>query len=122
MKGENVRFDAEFDDFYNKCLAELKGRPNYTDAFLPVLDRYVTITSKLAQLNTAIVDEEITVSHTNKANNTNQATSPKWRMFLALNKEALALADQLKLTPKSAPVSERKPDKKTFKLELNKSA
>jgi hypothetical protein len=106
------RFDAEFDDFYSKCLTELKGRTNYTEAFIPILERYVTITAKLSKLNSEIVDEEITVQHTNKAGKTNEASSPAWRMFLALNREATQLAEKLELTPGTAPVKTDKDDKK----------
>lgn len=113
-----VRFDAEFDDFYNKCLAELKARPNYTDAFVPILERYVTITSKLAKLNSEIIDEELTIDHTNKAQKTNQVSNPAWRMFLALDDQASKLAAQLKLSPATAPVSEKK-GKKGFDLGNN---
>ena len=102
------RFDADFDDFYAKCLSELRSRPNWTEAFIPQLDRFVIITSKLSQLNAEIVNEEITVTHTNKADHTNKVTSPSWRMFLLLNREANALAKELKLSPVSAPVTERK--------------
>lgn len=108
------RFDADFDDFYAKCLDELKARPNWTEAFIPQLDRFVTITSKLAKLNAAIVDEEVTIDHTNKAGHTNQASSPAWRMFLMLNREANALARELKLSPDSAPTSQKAGGKKGF--------
>lgn len=113
---EKPRFNAEFEGFYDSCLAELKARGNYTDAFIPLLERYVTITAKLSQLNATIVDEEITVEHTNKAKETNQVTSPAWRMFLALNREAVMLADKLKLSPATAPVAESKGKKKGFNL------
>lgn len=93
------------DEFYTKCLSELRSRDNYTDAFLPLLDRYVTLTIKLSELNTEIVDEVVVVQHTNKASKTNDATSPKWRMFLSLNIEANKLARQLRLCPDSAPKS-----------------
>jgi len=111
------RTDANFDDFYRTCLQELQSRNDYTEAYLPMLERYVTITNKLATLNSEIVDEEVIVQHTNKADHTNQASSPKWRMFLALNSEANKLAKDLKLSPISAPrISERKKDKKGFEL------
>jgi hypothetical protein len=96
----------------------LKARPNWTEAFIPILERYVTITAKLTKLNSEIVDEEITVQHTNKAEKTNQASSPAWRMYLALNREALLLADKLKLSPASAPISEIKDKKKGFDLKV----
>lgn len=109
------RFSPDFDDFYNECLAQLKSRPNYTDAFIPLLERYVTLTATLSKLNLEIVNEEITVEHTNKVKAKNEASSPKWRMFLALNVEANKLADQLGLSPKTAPISE-KVKKKGFEL------
>jgi hypothetical protein len=111
-----MRFDAEFDDFYKSCLSELKARPNYTDAFIPQLERFVTITSKLAKLNSEIVDEEITIDHTNKAKQKNEVSSPKWRMFLMLDAQASKLAKDLGLTPASAPVIEKKDKKKGFDL------
>jgi len=114
---KNRRFDAEFDDFYNTCLAQLKARPNYTDAFIPMLERYVTITSKLTKLNSEIIDEEVTVEHTNKANATNTASSPKLRMFLMLNREANQLAKELELSPATAPVGGKNEKKKGFDLD-----
>jgi hypothetical protein len=110
------RLDADFDDFYNVCLTELRGRANYTEAFLPMLDRYVMLTIKLAKLNSEIVDYEIVVDHTNKADHKNQASSPAWRMFLALNREASMLAKELGLSPISAPKTEKKTEKKGFNL------
>ena len=100
---KKTRIDADFDDFYNKCLDELRERDNYTDAFLPLLERYCTLTIKLNKLNAEIVDQEVVVDHTNKIGATNEASSPSWRMFLALNQEANRLARQLKLCPESAP-------------------
>lgn len=110
------RSDANFDDFYNVCLAELKARADYTEAYLPLLERYVTITNKLTALNSNIIDDEVTVEHTNKADHKNQASSPKWRMFLALNGEANKLAKELRLSPISAPVKVVKKEKKGFDL------
>jgi hypothetical protein len=97
------RIDSDFDDFYSQCLKELKARDNYTDAFIPLLERYCTLTAKLNKLNSEIVDTEIVTNHTNKIGATNEASSPSWRMFLALNQEANRLARQLKLCPESAP-------------------
>jgi hypothetical protein len=110
-----VSFDADFEVFYDDCLKELKGRANYSDAFIPMLEMYVTITAKLATLNSEIVDEEIVVDHTNKAKQTNSVSSPKWRMFLLLNKEANALAKDLGLSPTTAPAAAVK-KKKGFDL------
>lgn len=109
---DKPRFDVEFEGFYNKCLAELKSRANWSEAFIPMLERYVTLTAKLAQLNVGIVGDEVEVEHTNKADHTNKATSPKWRMFLLLNKEASQLAKDLQLTPGTAPTVQDKGKKK----------
>ena len=119
---KKTRIDADFDEFYAKCLTELTGRDNYTDAFLPLLDRYCTLTVKLNKLNAEIVDEEIVMSHTNKAGATNEASSAKWRMFLALNTEANRLARQLKLCPDSAPVSVQKDKPKGADRFMKKTA
>jgi hypothetical protein len=97
--------DADFDDFYTKCLMELKARDNWTEAFIPLLDRYVTLTIKLAKLNSEIVDKEVIQDHTNKAKEKNEVSSAEWRMYLALNSEANKLAKQLKLCPETAPKS-----------------
>lgn len=107
----NTRFDAEFDDYYRTCLAELKKRPNFTQAFIPQLERFVTITAKLSKLNTKLVDEEITHEHTNVAGKTNRVSNPELRMFLELNREANALAKELELSPATAPVIEVKKGK-----------
>lgn len=107
---------AKIDDFYGQCLSELKARANWSESFIPILDRYVIITNKLSDLTAQIVDEQITVEHTNKNSHTNKATSPHWRMFLLLNREATLLGNELKLTPKSAPILEVKEKKKGFEL------
>jgi len=113
---EKRRFSTEFDDFYNTCLLELKGRANYTAAFIPMLERYVTITAMLTKLNNEIIDEEVTIEHTNKAKETNEVSSPKLRMFIMLNKEANQLAKDLELSPSTAPVNSGKEKKKGFEL------
>jgi hypothetical protein len=113
------KLNEEFEAFYDQCLAELKSRPNFSEAYLPMLERYVLISMKAAKLGTDIVDDEVTVDHTNKVKATNQATSPKWRMFILLNKEASALARELKLSPVSAPPkAAAKKEKKGFDLKM----
>jgi hypothetical protein len=62
----------------------------------------VFVTMKAAKLGAEIADEEVTVEHTNKAEKTNTVTSPKWRMFLALDMQANMLAKNLKLSPSTA--------------------
>lgn len=109
MKPQNK---SNLDDFYILCLKELMSRPDWSEAYIPLLERYVTITNKLTKLNTDIIDKDVIVEHTNKAGHTNDATAPDWRMFIMLNREANALAKELKLSPISAPVGMGKTDKK----------
>ena len=112
-----MAFSDEFEGFYENCLAELKSRENFSESWIPQLDRYVTITAKLAKLNSELVDEEVAVKHTNKAGHENEASSPKWRMFIYLNKEANALAKDLGLTPATAPKAvAKKKEKGVFDL------
>ncbi len=111
-----MRFDAEFDDFYQKCLKELMARSNWSESFIPMLERYVTLTSTLQTLNEEIVNEKLTTEHTNRAEKTNKVTNPAWRMFLNLNREANELAKHLELSPATAPVQETK-KAKGFNLE-----
>jgi hypothetical protein len=114
----NRPFPEEFEAFYNECLSDLKARDNFSESFIPMLERYVTLTALLSKLNAEIVDEQVVVEHTNKANNKNQASSPKLRMFLALDSQANALARELKLSPATAPVVTKKDKKKGFDLKV----
>lgn len=111
-----MAFGEEFEGFYETCLTELKSRENFSESWLPQLERYVTITATLAKLNSELVNESMTVKHTNKAEKTNEVSSPKWRMFICLNKEANALAKELGLTPSTAPKSSKKEKVKGFEL------
>jgi len=110
--------------FYDLCLAELKARSNWTETFLPMLDRYVTVTAMLNKLNRDIINDEIAIEHVNRAGHKNFVTSPKWRMFLELNREANALAKELMLSPVNAPKKENGGLKKGFDtgLKVSKSA
>lgn len=112
-----MAFSKEFEGFYDECLAELKSRNDYTDAYLPILERYVLVTMKAATVGSEIAEEEVVVEHTNKAKQTNTASSPKLRMFFELNNHANILANQLRLSPNSAPPnSAKKKEKKGFDL------
>jgi hypothetical protein len=106
-----MKFEGNEALFYEKCLSELKARHESTDAFLPML------TMKAEKLAEKIADEEVIIQHTNKADHTNEASSPKWRMYLALNKEAIALGKELQLSPASVPkIKEKKKGKKSWDL------
>jgi hypothetical protein len=117
-------FEREYVAFYDECLSELKSRDDFSDAYIPMLRRFVFITIQANKLGADIAQEEVTVSHTNKVGATNQATSPKWRMYLLLGKESSALARELRLSPVNAPAGSRKREKKGFDtgMKVNKSA
>lgn len=100
---ENRILEPKYQAFFDKCKADLESMYNYTESFLPLLHRYVMLTATLDKLQEEIQNESVAVEHTNRSNKTNTVTSPKWRIFLSLNREALALAKQLRLSPDSAP-------------------
>lgn len=107
MKEDIEKAEIEIkNEFYGKCLAELTVRANWTEAFLPLLDRYVIITAMLEKLSIGIINDEITIEQTNNRGVKNMVTSPKWRMFLELNGEANSLAKELMLSPINAPKKE----------------
>lgn len=110
--------DDDLKVFYDSCLADLKSQGNYSDSFLPMLQRYVTLTAMLRKLNVGIVEEEMVIDYVNKAGHKNEMTSPKWRMFLMLNKEATALARELRLSPISAPVQVKEEEDEGFDTSL----
>ena len=124
-KGEiKVIIEPDKGCFYENCLSELKSRDNWTEAFLPMLDRFVTLTAMLNKLNVGIIEDEITIEHVNKAGHKNYVTSPKWRMFLELNREANVLAKELMLSPINAPRGKVKDQVKGFDtgMKVNKTA
>jgi hypothetical protein len=109
--------NEEYQEFYDACLKALKAQGNFNDSYLPMLDRYVFVTMKAAQLGAEIAEEEVVVEHTNKAEKTNTVTSPKWRMFIALDMQANLLAKNLRLSPATAPKSTRVKKVKGFDTE-----
>jgi hypothetical protein len=114
-----IEFNKDYQEFYDQCLAELQARQDYTECYLPILERYVLVTMKAAITGAEIVDEEVVIDHTNKAKATNKASSPKLRMFFELNNQANILATQLKLSPASAPPASAKKKKgKGFDLNM----
>lgn len=96
-------FNTDFDDFYKKALDELKSRPNWSERWIPILQQYVFELQSIENLMKEIGGLPVAVDHTNRAERTNKATSPEWRMFLELTRSASAKASVLKLNPATAP-------------------
>lgn len=88
-----------FNDFYKICLAELKSRQNYTEAYLPQLERFVMLTIKTEQVATEILKEDLVSTYTNRGKQKNKVVNPKIRIFFELNRECNALAGALCLSP-----------------------
>lgn len=112
-----MEFEGKWAHFYNRCKKTLESRDGYDESALPMLERYVFVTQKLAKVSDEIYSEETTIKQTNTKDHTNEVSNPKMRIFVLLNKESIALAKELQLTPaslKSKPTSKNK--KKGFDL------
>lgn len=113
-----MEFDGKWAIFYQKCLKTLESRDGFNDSYLPLLERYVFVTQKMASVADSIATEEATISQTNTKDHTNEVSNPKMRIFVLLNKESLALAKELQLTPAAMKVKPKaKEEKKGFNLE-----
>lgn len=106
-----MEFEGNWGYFYQKCLTELKNRPDFTEAYLPMLERFVFMTKRAAEIGEEISDEDLTVKHTNRAEKTNDVSNPKWRIYLELNKQISALGKDLRLSPVNAPEQKEKKEK-----------
>ena len=96
-----MEFEGKWATFYKKCLSILETRDGFNDSYLPLLERYVFVTQKMAKVSDEIYSEETTIKQTNTKDHTNEVSNPKMRIFVLLNKESLALAKELQLTPAS---------------------
>ena len=85
------------DDFKKTCLDILGEGTEYS---LPMLDRFVFATFEAQRLQNEIADDAAaTIKHTNKAGHTNEASSPKVRMWVLYSQEANKLGQLLGLIP-----------------------
>lgn len=101
-------------DFRAKCLEKLGQGTEYS---LPMLDSFVFATMKAAELERELKGEGAVIEHTNKANATNPASSPKVRMWALYREQANKLGQMLGLIP-TAKVGRPAEVKKTgFKLD-----
>src|SRR6187402_1101611 len=94
--------------FYDSCFGILRDRHGDSDYWVPMLERFVMVSSKLRILSEQIMDEAVTTNHTNKAEKTNEVSSPKVRMFALFNEQAHKLAVDLGLNLAQAKAG-RKP-------------
>ena len=97
-----MKFRKNWLQFYNDCLDVLKDRPGFNEPVIPILERYVFASMKASQMADEIAQEPLTVKHTNNKSKTNEASSPKARMFVFFSREAAALAKELGLSPAAA--------------------
>jgi P27 family predicted phage terminase small subunit len=97
-----MELDGKWKALHDQCLEVMMSRPGFNELYLPFLERYVFASMQAARLADEIEKESLTVKHTNNKSKTNEATSPKVRVFALLNKEAIELARELGLSPASA--------------------
>lgn len=114
-----MKFEGYWASFYDECLKTLKGRIGFDETYLVLLDRYVFVNQKLAEMTEELAKASATVQHTNKASHTNESSNPALRVFVILNKESLSLAKELGLTPTSAKNLKGSKRKKAFDLTMN---
>lgn len=87
----------EKDKFREICLERLGEETEYS---LPMLERFIFATYEAKRLQEAIEQESAaTIQHTNKAGHTNEASSPKVRMWVVYSQEANKLGQLLGLIP-----------------------
>lgn len=101
-------------ELYNECLSVLKARHGDTKHYLVSLQMYVKATIKAWQLLEEITGEEVVIKHTNKANNTNDASSPKVRMWALFNEQSMKLGKDLGLNLHQAKAGRPAKKKKDF--------
>lgn len=105
---------TEQQDFYDSCLLELNDRHGKAVFYLPNLERYVKATFKAGALLDEIMDEEATIKLTNHTGHTNDASSPKVRMFALFNEQAMKLGKDLGLNLHQGKAGRPSKKKKSF--------
>src|SRR5688500_2704166 len=85
------------EEVYEDCLAQLKERHGVAKFYLIPLKMYVKALMTADKLLQEIADEEATIQHTNKAGATNQASSPKVRMWALYSEQAMKWGKDLGL-------------------------
>ncbi len=113
-----MEFEGKWALFYKNCLKTLESRDGFDESYLPLLERYTFCNKKIAEVSDDIAREEASIKQTNTKDHTNEVSNPKMRIFVLLNKESLALAKELQLTPASLKnkVTQSK-EKKGFNLD-----
>lgn len=84
-------------ELYDECLSQLQARHGDTKHYLVPLKMYVKSLKKAQALLEEIMDEDAIVQHTNKADHTNAASSPKVRMWALFNEQSMKLGKDLGL-------------------------
>ncbi len=100
--------------FRGECLKKLGDSTEYS---LPMLDSFVFATMKAAELEEELKGESAVIEHTNKANATNPASSPKVRMWALYREQANKLGQMLGLIPTAKVGRPAQVTKTGFKLD-----
>jgi hypothetical protein len=113
----------EYEEMYEECLKVLRARHSDVRYYLVSLDMYVKATIKAQTLLDEILDTEVTVQHTNKASKTNEASSPKVRMWALFNEQAMKLGKDLGLNLHQGKAGRPAKKKKDFgAMKISKTA
>lgn len=115
-----MNMTKEQKSLYDECLKTLKSRHGETEYYLVQLEMYVKATLKAKSLLDEIMDEDPIIQHTNKADHTNPASSPKVRMWALFNEQSMKLGKDLGLNLHTAKAG-RPSKKKKAGFDLGKS-
>lgn len=96
-----MEFQGKWAIYYKQCLRTLESRAGFDESYTTLLERYVFVNMKLSDISERMYVAEATITHVNNKDKTNEASNPLMRVFVILNKESLALAKELQLTPAS---------------------
>jgi len=101
-------------EIYEECLSQLKIRHSDTNHYLIPLKMYVRALVKADKLLSEILNEDATIQHTNKAGHTNDASSPKVRMWALFNEQSMKLGKDLGLNLHQSKAGRPAKKKKDF--------
>lgn len=105
-------------ELYEDCLAQLKERHGEAKFYLIPLKMYVKALMTANKLLQEISQEQTTIQHTNKAGATNEASSPKVRMWALYSEQAMKWGKDLGLNLHQAKPGRPAKLKKNFRAKM----